>query len=68
MTQHVRRARFVDPRALRGAIDGTLHGLLVQMMAQERAHLQSAELLRVALAVKEDEAPGPVDVGCRPHV
>ena len=32
-------------------------------MARERAYLQSAELLRVQLAVKEDEAPGPVDVG-----
>jgi len=32
-------------------------------MAEERAHLRSAKLLRVALALKEDEAPGPVDVG-----
>ena len=32
-------------------------------MAEERADLRSAKLLRVAFAVKEDEAPCPVDVG-----
>ena len=32
-------------------------------MAEERANLQNAELLRVALAVTEDEAPRRVDVG-----
>ena len=32
-------------------------------MAEELAYLQSAKLLRVALAVKEDKAPSPVDVG-----
>jgi hypothetical protein len=44
---------------LRAGADATLHG----EVREERGHLGDAHVLRVALAVEEDEAPRPGDVG-----